>query len=190
MKYILLAMVSLLPSLTFAEIAEPKAVVEQIFASASDNKLPTDSAQQSKVTTNVDFDALARNALGAQAKKVSATEFTWFRDTLQKIISLTVFPKAPEFLQGVQISYQNVEVKGDKAKVKSTVQNKADLTDVNYDLAKQKDGSWKVVDVTISEQSWVKSINEQVNDVIKKKQWKGLKESMSRRLKDLQKGKA
>ena len=135
----------------------------------------------------VDFDALARAALGKQ--KASPDDFAWFRNTLQEIIARTVYPKAPDFLSGVKITYNAVDTKGEKAKVKSTVQNKADLTDVDYELAQEK-GAWRVVDVAISGQSWVESIREEVGKVLKKSKWKGLKEKMNKRLNDLKSGKA
>ncbi|HEY8279025.1 MAG TPA: ABC transporter substrate-binding protein [Bdellovibrionota bacterium] len=187
MKVLFSLCLSFLVAPAFAGAA-PKAVVEEIFAKAGMPEISSDSGKQKEVTAYVDFGALAKAALGKEFKKVSAQEFQWFRDTLQEIITRTVYPKAPDFLSGVKITYNAVEEKGAKAKVKSTVQNKADLTDVDYELA-QKDGSWKVVDVAIAGQSWVESIRDQVAQVIKKKKWQGLKDSMSKRLNDIKAGK-
>ncbi len=170
--------------------AEPKSVVQEIFTRASAAEVATDAKKQAEVNAFVDFDALAKAALGKEFKKVSGAEFQWFRDTLQGIITRTVYPKAPEFLSGVKITYNSVDAKGEKAKVKSTVQNKADLTDVDYELAAQKGGDWRVVDVAIAGQSWVESIRDQVSSVIKKKGWKGLKDAMNRKLNELKSGKA
>lgn len=173
----------------FALPAEPKDVVQDIFARAGVPEAATDSAKQNEISAHVDFDALATAALGKEFKKASSGDYQWFRDTLKEIITLTVYPKAPDFLQGVKIIYNDVSANGGRGKVKSTVQNKADLTDVDYELAKSKDGTWKVVDVSIAGQSWVESIREQVSQVIKKKKWKGLREAMSRRLNDIKAGK-
>lgn len=172
-----------------AASAEPKEVVQDIFARAGVPEAATDLAKQNEISAHVDFDQLAKSALGKEFKKASAADYKWFRDTLKEIITRTVYPKAPDFLKDVKIVYNEVDTKGDKSKVKSTVQNKADLTDVDYQLGKNKGGEWKVIDVSISGQSWVESIQEQVIDAIKKKKWKGLKDAMSRRLSDIKAGK-
>ena len=173
------------------QAAGPVDMVKKIFDLAGRPEVATEPAKQAEVNAFVDFDALARAALGAQAKAQPAAEFAWFRDTLKDIIGRTVYPKAPDFLSGVKITYKTSQASSAKtAKVLSSVQNKADITDVDYKLAAEKDGSWKVADVAISGQSWVDSIREQVNSVIKKKKWKGLKENMNRRLNELKAGKA
>lgn len=172
-----------------ASIAAPKDVVQDIFTRAATPEIATDAAKQAEVSSMVNFDALARAALGREARKIPAKELAWFRDTLQEIITRTVYPKAPEFLKDVKISYDKVQEKGSKASVASSVQNKADFTDVSYQMEKDKDGSWKVVDVSISGLSWVDSIRDQVSDVVKKKKWQGLKDAMNKRLNELKNGK-
>lgn len=176
---------------SMAALAEggPKEVVQDIFAKAGDAAVATDAAKQAEVNAHVDFDALANDALGKNAKTVPAAEKAWFKNTLQEIISRTVYPKAPEFLAGVKINYAKVEEKGNKATVASTVQNKADVTDVNYKLGKAGE-EWKVTDVSISGLSWVESIRDQVSETIKKKKWQGLKDLMNKRLNTLKAGKA
>jgi ABC-type transporter MlaC component len=184
MKFLLIALTAM-----YAQAAaEPKAVVQEIFQKASAPEVAAEAAKQAEVNALVDFDALARAALGKQ--KPSAQDFAWFRDTLKEIIGRTVYPKAPEFLQGVKITYNSDETKGAKATVKSTVQNKADLTDVDYQLADEGAKGWKVVDVSISGQSWVESIRDEVGKVIKKSGWKGLKGKMNKRLGELKSGKS
>lgn len=185
MKKWLLIWIALLPTSVFADTSGPQNVVEDIFSKTSKNEIVSDVSKQNEVKAFVDFNTLAKSSLGKEFVKTPKKEFEWFRDTLSEIITRTVFPKAPEFLQGVRITYQSVEEKNGKALVKSTVQNKADLTDVEYKLEKSKDGLWKVVDVSISGISWVQSIQEQVSSVLKKKKWAGLKEALNKRLNDI-----
>ena len=116
-----------------AEVKSPKAIVEEIFQKSAAEGIATDVSKQAEVNALVDFDALARAVLVKQ--KASAEDFAWFRDTLKEIITRTVYPKAPEFLKGTKITFNADDVKGQRATVKSTVQNKADLTDVDYELA-------------------------------------------------------
>lgn len=183
---ILLSLVLCLPG--FA--AEPKEVVQEIFAKASAKEIIADVKKQDEINALVDFDALAVAALGKEAKTVGAKEVEWFKQTLKSIITLTVYPKAPEFLDGVQISYEPTKEVGAKAKIMSAVQKKADATEVEYVLEKSKAGQWRVVDVSISGLSWVESIRDQVKDVVKKKKWKGVKDAMNRRLQVLKAGKS
>lgn len=168
---------------------DAKKIVENIFSKAANPEVSTSIEKQNEITAEVDFSALAKSALGKNARNVPEKDFIWFRDTLKEIITRTVYPKAPEFLKGVKISYNETTLKGAIASVKSTVQNKADLTDVEYKLEKSKDSTWKVIDVSISELSWVESIRDQVTEILKKKKWKGLKDAMDKRLSDIKAGK-
>lgn len=186
----LVALLLLVSSSSFAAVQKPQEVVQDIFAKASAPEIATSSAKQQEVNSAVDFNALAKAALGKNFKTLSAKEFEWFRSTLQEIIGRTVYPKAPDFLKGVKINYADVTETASGATVKSTVQNKADLTDVEYKLQKTAAGSWHVVDVSISGISWVDSIRDQVTDTIKTKKWQGLRDAMSKRLSDLRAGKA
>lgn len=181
-KFLLVALFSLTAE---AAIESPKSVVEEIFAKASDALIVNDTSKQAAINQMVDFESLAKGALGKLVKKSPAKDVTWFQKTLQEIITATVYPNAPEFLKGVKISYDEVLERGLQATVKSTVQNKADLTEVHYVLQKGKDGAWRVVDISLDGNSWVESIRDQVEETVKKKGWKGLKEAMEKRLKDL-----
>ena len=189
MKKMFLVFGLLLPLSVLADTSGPQNVVEDIFSKSAKTEIAADAGKQNEVKVLVDFNSLAKSSLGKEFAKTAKKDFEWFRDTLQEIISRTVFPKAPEFLQGVRITYQSVEEKNGKALVKSTVQNKADFTEVNYKLEKTKEGLWKVVDVSISGVSWVESIREQVNTVLKKKKWAGLREALDKRLSDIKAGK-
>lgn len=166
--------------------AGPQEVVQEIFAKSAHDEVVTSTEKQEEIQKYVDYDTLAKNALGRHYKSASKKDFEWFKSTLKQIIALTVFPKAPEFLKDVSISYSNVKEKKNKAFVSSQVQNKADFTDVSYELKKEAEDRWVVTDISISGLSWTDSIRDQVSDVLKKKKWKGLKTLMGNRLKKLQ----
>jgi ABC-type transporter MlaC component len=163
-------------------------VVQSIFTNASAEGVAKDASKQGEVNQYVDFDALAKAALGKNFAKTSTADFNWFRDTLKEIVTRTVYPKAPDFLKDTKITYNSDKTNGGKALVKSTVQNKADLTDVDYQLALEEGKGWRVTDVAISGQSWVESIRDEVGNVLKKSKWSGLKAKMTKRLNDLKSG--
>lgn len=180
MKGLILAL--LIPVSALA--GDAKAMVEMVFSKASQDAVKNDQALQAEVSSYVDFDAMAKAVL-AKEKGVPSGEVFWFAQTLREIITRTVYPKAPEFLSGVKIEYREEKVSGNAAVVKSVVQNKSDLTDVDYKLAKSKSGEWRVVDVALDGESWVESIRDEVRDTLKKEKWAGLKKRMVRRLDEL-----
>jgi hypothetical protein len=132
MKFLFLFLVV---SLAQAADKDPKTVVEEIFQRAGQAEVATDSALQSDVNQRVDFEAMAKAV--TSKSQIPAGEFIWFQNTLREIISLTVYPEAPNFLKGVSISYKAVEISGDSATVHSMVKKKADVTAVDYKLKKQ-----------------------------------------------------
>jgi ABC-type transporter MlaC component len=173
---------------SWGAIASPQDVVKDIFSRAGAPEIASDPEKQAAVNALVDFETLARSALGREARTVPPKEFQWFRNTLQEIITRTVYPKAPDFLKGVKISYEAAVERGNRATVSSSVQNKADFTEVQYRMQKGDDGIWRVVDVSISGLSWVESIQDQVRDTVRRRQWKGLKDAMNKRLNELKAG--
>ncbi|MGZ3654529.1 MAG: hypothetical protein ACXVCS_03195, partial [Bdellovibrionota bacterium] len=66
MKWMILLLA--VSSSAHAAPAEPKAVVQEIFARASAPEVATDVKKQAEVNAFVDFDALAKAALGKQFK--------------------------------------------------------------------------------------------------------------------------
>ncbi len=188
--YLILAALFLLSSFAQANESSPQKIVEDIFAKAAQEAVSNDKALQASISQKVDFVAMASAVLGGEKKKITAQEFDWFRSTLQEIITRTVYPNAPGFLTGVKISYKDMEEKTGAALVKSSVQNKADITEVNYKLAKDSSGEWKVVDVSLDGESWVESIKDQVAETLKKKKWAGLKKQLNDRLQKLKEGKS
>lgn len=169
--------------------ATAKMVVKEIFQRASEPEIAGDSAKQAVVNTKIDFAAMAKNALGREYSKRSAEERKWFQDTLQEIITRTVYPSAPKFLKSVKIAYKKVKQDGKNATVSSIVRSKGERTRVEYDLRQGEDGTWRVVDVAFDGESWVDNIREQVYRTVRKRNWTGLEKRMNRRLANLRSGK-
>ena len=126
--------------------------------------------------------------LGQEGPKRSASELKWFENTIKEIITRSVYPSAPKFLENVKITYKKTKLNSDDAKVFSSVSKKGESTDVDY-LLKKTGAEWKVIDVSIDEESWVKTINEKVQKTIKEKGWTGLKDLLTKRLNELKSNK-
>lgn len=179
----------LLPVFVKAQTATdvaPEALIQNIFTLAQKENPLNNPKLKSEIDNNFDFKQMSLNILGTEAKKRSASDLQWFETSIKEIITKTVYPKAPEFLRGVKITYGSTLVDGNKATVPSTVAKKGEKTDVSYSLIKGPAG-WKVIDVSIDEESWVKTINDKMNKSLKEKGWNGVKELLNNRLKALNK---
>ena len=179
---------ALVLALPAAAASDPKAVVETIFSGAAKQSVAKNTQLQEEINRNIDFSQMARQALGQAAASRSPAELAWFDTTLKEIITRTVYPEAPRFLNAVKISYRDVKLDGGKAKVASVVRQKGESTDVDYSLRETPEG-WRVVDVAIDGESWGETISEQVRKTLEKRSWAGLKEKLSKRLASLKAGK-
>jgi ABC-type transporter MlaC component len=187
MKFIV-ALFLLLPLVTHAqsttEVA-PEALIQSIFSLAQKDENPLANPKtKAELDNNFDFRLMSLNILGEEAKKRSPADLEWFEKSIKEIITKTVYPKAPDFLHGVKITYKTTVIKENKATVPSVVAKKGEKTDVSYTLVKNA-GNWKVIDVSIDDESWVKTINEKLNKTLKEKGWSGVKDLLNTRLKAL-----
>ncbi len=185
MKFIL-AFLLLLPVFVKAETVAPEALIQNIFSLAQKENPLNNPKTKTELDANFDFHQMSLNILGAEAKKRSAADLKWFEDSIKEIITKTVYPKAPEFLKGVKITYKNTLIDENKATVPSVVAKKGEKTDVNYTLIKSGE-TWKVIDISIDDESWVKTINDKMTKTLKEKGWGGVKEMINNRVKALNK---
>jgi ABC-type transporter MlaC component len=168
----------------FAATATPEEIIKDIFAKTGKENLLQNSKLKDEVESHIDFGEMAKTVLAAEYTKHSSADQKWFETTLKEIITRSVYPSAPKFLENVKITYKKSKVGEADAKVSSSVSKKGESTDVDY-LLKKANGEWKVVDVAIDEESWVKTINEKVQKTIKEKGWSGLKDLLNKRLNEL-----
>ncbi len=166
----------------------PEELIKDIFAKTGKENLFKNLKAKSEVESHIDFSEMSKSILAAEFSKRSSTELKWFEATLKEIITKSVYPSAPKFLEGVKITYKKSKISESDAKISSSVSKKGESTDVDY-LLKKINGEWKVVDVAIDEESWVQSINEKVQKTIKDKGWAGLKTLLDKRVSELNKKK-
>lgn len=178
----------LLPVFVKAQTADvaPEMLIQNIFTLAQKENPLNNPKLKTELDSHFDYKQMSFNILGTEAKKRSAADLQWFEGSIKEIITKTVYPKAPEFLRGVKITYGNTLIDGNKATVPSTVAKKGEKTDVSYSLVKSATG-WKIIDVSIDEESWVKTINDKMNKSLKEKGWNGVKELLNNRVKALNK---
>ena len=162
----------------------PRPAVENIFELAKSSDLATNEQAQRSINNFIDFTTITLNVLGKHVASVPKKDLVWVTNTLQEIIGLTVYPKAAEFLKDVTIKFGEEKIIANQATVYSTIKKKADTTEVNFTLKKIKD-EWKVIDITLDDESWVLNIKTQVNDIIKKEKWDGVKKRLNNKLSKL-----
>lgn len=162
----------------------PEELIKDIFSKTGKENLLLNAKLKEEVESHIDFQEMAKTILAAEYGKRTATDLKWFETTLKEIITRSVYPAAPKFLENVKITYKKTKANEADAKVSSSVSKKGESTDVDYVL-KKVNNEWKVVDVAIDEDSWVKTINEKVQKTIREKGWNGLRDLMNKRLTEL-----
>ena len=109
MKFILTFVLLLILSVKVEaqENAEvPESLIKNIFTLAQKENALKNPKSKSEIDTHFDWRQMSLNILGSESKKRSATELKWFEESIKEIITKTVYPKAPEFLQNVKITYK------------------------------------------------------------------------------------
>lgn len=168
-----------------AQVA-PEVLIKEIFDIAQKGNPLDNATTMSFLDDRFNYSQMSKTILGKDLLGQSATEVQWFEKSIREIITKTVYPKAPDFLSNVKITYKKTIIDGDKAIVGSTVSKKGEVTDVDYVLMMDKaKNAWRVVDVAIDQESWVQTINEKMSKSYKEKGWKGVKDLLSKRIKEL-----
>lgn len=168
--------------------ASPEELIKDIFQKTGKENLLLNNKVKSEVETHIDFKEMSKAILAEEYTKRNNADLKWFETTLKEIITRSVYPSAPKFLENVKITYKKTKTTETDAKVSSSVSKKGESTDVDY-LLKKINNEWKVVDVSIDEESWVKTINEKVQKTLREKGWSGLKDLLNKRLTELKKNK-
>ncbi|MFL5343873.1 MAG: ABC transporter substrate-binding protein [Hyalangium sp.] len=134
----------------------------------------------------------ARFLLGAAWDKASEPQRKEFIELFHTLFAKIAFPKVRDnFKNLASITYDDPEVKGDEAKVASTIVidhplKKQELK-LKYALAKDKAG-WKVVDVAVLGDSMLTGIrDDQVQPLLKDGGWDALLKAMREKNKELEK---
>lgn len=134
----------------------------------------------------------ARFLVGEDWDKATEAQRKEFIQLFHNLFAKIAFPKVREnFKNLAAINYEEPEVKGDEAKVASTIViehplKKQELK-LKYSLAKDK-GGWKVVDVAVLGDSMLTGIrDDQVRPLLKEGGWEALLKAMREKNQELAK---
>jgi hypothetical protein len=75
---------------------------------------------------------MTKTILKDELSKRSSADLKWFETTIKDIITRSVYPSAPKFLEGVKISFKKTQNMGENVKVQSSINKKGEITSVDY----------------------------------------------------------
>lgn len=126
----------------------------------------------------IDFEAMAREALGTTYDTISTERKTEFVDLFATIVRDQSLNKLD--IYRAEITYQSIEMDGEEARVETLAQLDNVRTPVNYEM-EFKDGEWVIVDMEVDDVSTASSYNRQFQRIINQKGFDTLLESLRKR---------
>lgn len=126
----------------------------------------------------VDYRALAQFALGNTYDEISSEE----RDKFVSLFSTIIRDNSMNRLDiyRAEVTYEDIQVNGDEAHVKTIAQLENVRTSVDYDM-ERRNGTWMIVDMTIDDVSTAESYNRQFQSIIRQRGFDALMQSLERR---------
>lgn len=134
------------------------------------------------INQNIDFSAMGRAALGPLWSDLSQQQQQTFLDTFSEIVRTRSLANLE--IYRAEVTYQDVTVEGDSARVSTTTTYDDVKTPVAYVLAKEN-GSWRVVDIVLDDISTVDSYARSFQTVIRKRGFDALMESLEKKLAEM-----
>jgi phospholipid transport system substrate-binding protein len=154
---------------------EPGATVEQL---------------ASVVEKFVDFEELAKRALGKEWDKLTPAQRKDFADTMKGLLRASYAQKAIGQAKA-DVKYGKETLKGDEATVNTTITVKKDQIPVDYKLYKAAGkGGWRIFDVVTDEVSLVETYAGQFRKLIADKGFDGLLSTLKTKRAQLEKSAA
>jgi phospholipid transport system substrate-binding protein len=136
----------------------------------------------------VDFEELAKRALGKEWDKLNAAQRKDFADTMKGLLRASYAQKAIGQAQA-EVKYGKETIKGDEAIVNTTLTVKKDQLPVDYKLYKVPGnaGGWRIYDVVTDEVSLVETYAGQFRKLIADKGFDGLLSTLKTKRAQLEK---
>lgn len=126
----------------------------------------------------IDFRSMAEYALGDTFDEISEERRERFVDLFATVVRDQSLNRLE--IYRAEIEYENIEVDGDSATVSTVAQLENVRTPVGYEMV-NKDGEWVVTDFSIDGVSTAESYNTQFQNIIRKRGFDALFDSLERR---------
>jgi len=126
----------------------------------------------------IHFRSMAAYALGDTYDEISPER----RDEFVELFSTIVRDQSLNRLEiyRAEVTYEDITVDGDQARVQTIAQLENVRTPVNYDM-ERIDGKWMITDMEIDDVSTARSYNRQFQNIIRQRGFDALFESLERR---------
>ncbi|NOY90735.1 MAG: ABC transporter substrate-binding protein [Deltaproteobacteria bacterium] len=144
------------------------------------------SALSSVIEGLLDYDSLAKAALGSAWEEHTQAERQAFAELLKQLVQMNYQHNLENTLD-FRVSYGEAEADGDvvivHTEARSRTNRRAPSVSIDYRLH-QVDGNWRVVDISTDGSSMVRSYHRQFRRIIRREGWDGLMTRMRARLDD------
>lgn len=134
----------------------------------------------------VDFEELAKRALGKEWDNLKPAQQKDFADTMKGLLRASYAQKA--IGQGnADVKYGKETIEGNEATVNTTLTVKKDQIPVDYKLYKAAKGNWRIYDVVTDEVSLVETYRGQFRKLLSDKGFDGLLSTLKAKRAQLEK---
>ncbi|HLL06337.1 MAG TPA: ABC transporter substrate-binding protein [Myxococcaceae bacterium] len=137
----------------------------------------------------VDFEELAKRALGKEWDKRTPAEQKDFSETMKGLLRASYAQKAIG-QANAQVKYGKETLNGSEATVATTLTVKKDQVPVDYKLYKSAKGGWRIYDVVTDEVSLVETYQAQFRKLLADKGFDGLLSTLKSKRAQLEKSAA
>ena len=144
-------------------------------------KFTTDQKDQLRGLINdvINFESMSKAALGSHWDGLTPDQQTAFVDVFSQIVRLQSLGDLDPYR--AKVTYGEVTIEGNKAKVETKAVFKDVPTQVDYDLERTSTG-WQVVDIWLDDVGTVDGYARSFQSVIRKRGFDALMKSLNRRL--------
>ncbi len=170
------------------DAAAPQQTIQSFIETIQTMEFPVKDAAShqvlvAKANAALDLDSMGQKSLAAHWAEASPEEQKNFLELLWKLIENSAYPKSRRFMGSFKIEYPEVTPEGNGVSVRSVIKQQEEALDaeVIYHVY-QKDGQWKVDDVTLDGVSIIEDLKYQFDKIITQSGFAGLLDKMRERL--------
>lgn len=127
---------------------------------------------RSIINPHFDFAEMAKRSLGSAWKTVTPEEQKEFVDVFSNLLARTYLDRI-ENITIANVNVKSEDIEGDKAVVKSLIENKGDQFPLDYKFILKSNG-WQVYDVVIENIGLVANYRNEFAGILRKEKFEGL----------------
>ncbi|MDD2942266.1 MAG: ABC transporter substrate-binding protein [bacterium] len=181
MLLILVCFVTSSSAETLSPGAKVKDVVLRVKAIMNDKVQSSQSEIDEKILAIInpsfDFRAMSQSCLAANWKKADKAEQDEFVDLFSSLLRKTYLSRIRDNIAESKVDIVDERIRGDKAVVKTKVEDKGDLVAIDYRMKLSGD-AWRVHDVSIENVWLVSNYRSEFSSILRKSKMQGLLESL------------